>query len=515
MKSSILRDVYSSFQCIKVWSPMSTVCHTHHGGIFNFDFSLDGSVLVAACERQSLLVFDPHNARLIGSQENAHRDCVNYIRFLDSRLFASCSDDKTVCLWDLRYMKKSIMTLIGHSNWVKNIEYARNLGLLVTSGFDGSICTWDINTNRSTDSVVCNPVFHTSGLMRSRLTPDTEKLIITTTEGYIIVIHDLDLTTLSQDLAGFKPSLYRVMQTRGFPLHQAYKYNSLFTRKRNRVELISDFPSGNDAEMIASLDVHPQGWCVASRNTSSDENSEWTCVHDIQGTLDEVNMEEVQQQSPHIEELLSSPGVENEAGAAAADTGSESSTLSMPREPELVSLLGDDASVQSVAVRSLRSVNRADVDSEEPVSAPYVQLGDRVNFIIHSPSVEERIILMVRQTGAPAQTPNVWHMHKNRTRLSHYVEEPNVGRGFIKEICFSNDGRLICSPFGNGVRMLAFDRSCHELCDSVPRSPVALQEIVTNTNRGGTVVSNKFSPTDALLVTGCLEGKIGFHQPFW
>lgn len=224
-------------------------------------------------------------------------------------------------------------------------------------------------------------------------------------------------------------------------------------------------------------------------------------------------MEEVQQQSPNIEELLSSPVVENEASAA-PEAGSESSTLSVHREPELVSLLGDDTSVQGVAVRSLRSVNRANVDSEESVSAPYVQLGDRVNFIIHSPSVEERIILMVRQTGMP-QTANVWHMHKNRARLSHYIEEPNVGRGFIKEICFSNDGRLICSPFGNGVRMLAFDRSCHELCDSVPRSPVALQEIVTNTNRGGTVVSNKFSPTDALLVTGCLEGKIGFHQPFW
>jgi len=91
--------------------------------------------------------------------------------------------------------------------------------------------------------------------MRSRLTPDGEKLIITTTEGYIIVIHDLDLSTLSQDLSGFKPSLYRVMQTRGFPLPQACKYNSLFTRKTNRVELISDFPPWNDAEMIASLDV--------------------------------------------------------------------------------------------------------------------------------------------------------------------------------------------------------------------------------------------------------------------
>lgn len=91
--------------------------------------------------------------------------------------------------------------------------------------------------------------------MRSRLTPDGEKLVITTTEGYIIIIHDLDLSTLSQDLSGFKPSLYRVMQTRGSPLAQACKYNSLFTRKTNRVELISDFPPWNDAEMIASLDV--------------------------------------------------------------------------------------------------------------------------------------------------------------------------------------------------------------------------------------------------------------------
>jgi len=38
------------------------------------------SVMVAACERQSVLVFDPHNARLIGCQEKAHTDCVNYVR---------------------------------------------------------------------------------------------------------------------------------------------------------------------------------------------------------------------------------------------------------------------------------------------------------------------------------------------------------------------------------------------------------------------------------------------------
>lgn len=70
---------------------------------------------------------------------------VSNSRFLDSRTFASCSDDTTVRLWDVRSLKYNVRTLHGHSNWVKNVEYASSLGLLVTSGFDGSIYTWDIN----------------------------------------------------------------------------------------------------------------------------------------------------------------------------------------------------------------------------------------------------------------------------------------------------------------------------------------------------------------------------------
>ena len=69
-----------------------------------------------------------------------------YFRFLDSRTFATCSDDTTVALWDVRNLKQKMRTLRGHSNWVKNIEYAREEGLLVTSGFDGCIFTWDINS---------------------------------------------------------------------------------------------------------------------------------------------------------------------------------------------------------------------------------------------------------------------------------------------------------------------------------------------------------------------------------
>lgn len=66
-------------------------------------------------------------------------------RFLDDRLFATCSDDTTVALWDTRYLKHNVRTFHGHSNWVKNIEYDSKQGILVTSGFDGCIYTWNIN----------------------------------------------------------------------------------------------------------------------------------------------------------------------------------------------------------------------------------------------------------------------------------------------------------------------------------------------------------------------------------
>ena len=40
------------------------------------------------------------------------------------------------------------------------------------------------------------------------------------------------------------------------PLH--LPFGQLFTAKRNRVEFVCDFPEGDDAEVISSLQMHPQ-----------------------------------------------------------------------------------------------------------------------------------------------------------------------------------------------------------------------------------------------------------------
>jgi WD repeat-containing protein 32 len=68
-----------------------------------------------------------------------------------------------------------------------------------------------------------------------RLTPDNSKMVLSTAGGYIMVIHNLDFATLNQDLAGFKPNMYRLMQISQTPISLATDFSHLFTSKRNRI----------------------------------------------------------------------------------------------------------------------------------------------------------------------------------------------------------------------------------------------------------------------------------------
>lgn len=65
------------------------------------------------------------------------------------------------------------------------------------------------------------------------------------------------ISVLCSFVSAFQPNLYRLMQVRRQLLPIASKFDYLFSKsqKSNRVELVSDFPKGNDAEVISSLQV--------------------------------------------------------------------------------------------------------------------------------------------------------------------------------------------------------------------------------------------------------------------
>jgi WD repeat-containing protein 32 len=99
----------------------------------------------------------------------------------------------------------------------------------------------------------------------------------------------------------------------------------------------------------------------------------------------------------------------------------------------------------------------------------------------------------------------------NGRRLSHDIEESDSGRGFIKELSFSHDGRVIASPFAHGARLLAFDSGCSQWRKE--SEVKTLSEIKFLLGHPMAVCCSKFSPNHMLLATGCLAGRIVLHEP--
>jgi len=93
--------------------------------------------------------------------------------------------------------------------------------------------------------------------MRSRVTRDGSKLIVSTTDGFLLAIHDLDLNRITKDLFGFVPSNHRLALHKDTPNSEPVEdpFEYLFTSRRNRVEIIDDFPMDDEPSMVPSLEV--------------------------------------------------------------------------------------------------------------------------------------------------------------------------------------------------------------------------------------------------------------------
>ncbi|XP_061518100.1 DDB1- and CUL4-associated factor 10 homolog [Anopheles gambiae] len=605
---TIHRTIYRSLEPKKIWNDPGRFpgIVRDYGGAFNLEFSPDGTLLVAACQKKSIVLFDPLTEIQICAVKNAHTECVNCIKFIDHQIFATCSDDTTVALWDIRNLTTKLRTLNGHSGWVKNIEYSKRDRMLLSSGFDGSVYGWEINNYTEYGSVY-RRVLHTSGLLRSRLSPDESRLVLSMSSGYLIIIHDLDLANLAGDLEGFYPNVYRLMQVGRQLIPMAARFRHLFysKRKKNRIELVTDFPPNNNPEMISSLAIHPQGWCTLTRNVSSDEMTEWSVVHDIQelphdeeSDEDEEELAEREQnrreedndqaeessnsgvnvaRDPQpgtsgmsgrstrgselggmfrlnvtMREMMSSveshrePAVgSNEANANAEGnvdpqpSGSRSNLVtsrsSPPHEAQHVEAgpSGQQPPAANVRRQNGRGrrvmITRRNLRSENAstdVWATEVTFRERKN--MPSPQVRNNrgqiygIVSGVSSsastgyTGAGRKRANE-KICKNVPRMLYYIQETITDQGFIRESCFSPDGRIICSPHDHGFRLLAFNENCNELqhATGIWRNEKAqqLHEVKRKQCHSSLVVSSQFSPRFPLLVTGCLLGKIVWHQP--
>jgi WD repeat-containing protein 32 len=253
-----------------------------YGSVFGLEFSPQGNVVISACEKNAILIIDPYTHQCVKAVQEAHTDCVNCVRFLDNRTFLTCSDDTTLAVWDIRNMDEKVSSLVGHNKWVKSIEYSPQEQLLVTTGYDNTVRIWETD-NFAEGCVSGRVAFHCHYITRLKLTADGKKMVIGTSVGFMLVIHELRLRRLEEDMAGFQP--FQVWIS-----HRGDNYSCIktkpFTRHQNRVQFISDFLPEMSQWCFNSIQVHPSGTCVLSRFVSEDIKAEWTAVHALDSTAD-------------------------------------------------------------------------------------------------------------------------------------------------------------------------------------------------------------------------------------
>lgn len=308
----------------------------------------------------------------------------------------------------------------------------------------------------------------------------------------------------------------------------AAEFDHVFSKsmRKNRVELVSDFP--NDAEVISSLQIHPQGWCALSRNISYDESTEFTCLHDIQHRDfdDDEDTNENDAESEQQHRKTNEQRVGTHSGMVELST----STSRTPNE--------DLSSQSPLSNTANESANvQAAVSTHPDIWAAEVTVRDRMHGIrrnstgtfsnthvygISSGVLSSNSALPVRLSTQLSPNANYRYMYvpkksipQNVRRMLYSIEQPNKGKGLIKEECFSSDGRLICSPYDKGFRLLAFSRDCLELPKALTYQMGSnkLYELKYFKCHSEIVVSTRFSPIQPLLASGCLQGRVVWHQP--
>lgn len=267
--------------------------------------------------------------------------------------------------------------------------------------------------------------------------------------------------------------------------------------------------------------IHPHGWCALSRNISYDESTEFTCLHDIQHRDYDESVDSVE--CDNTEQKLIESSDEPDSSS---DNANRPMEIDSPQSPQT----NDESAL------NLSTATAASHTTHPDIWAAEVTLRDRLLGVrrnrsatfgnTHVYGISSGVLSMPQaSSNQPVRLPQAngyRYMYvpkksipQNVRRMLYSIEQPNKGQGLIKEECFSSCGRLICSPYGFGFRLLSFSPDCLELPNalSYQKESHKLTELKYVKCHQDIVVSTRFSPIQPLLASGCLQGRIIWHQP--
>ncbi|QKX62565.1 uncharacterized protein TRUGW13939_09726 [Talaromyces rugulosus] len=208
-KRSIIRNIYidkiPSFiqrlpEVESDWSAMLQTLEGHSKSVRAVMFSPDGKLLASCSDDRTVKLWDPATGALLQTLEG-HSNSVQVVAFSpDGKLLASCSDDRTVKLWDPA-TDIILQTLEGHSGSVRKMVFSPD-GKLLASCSDRTVKLWD----PATGTILQTLEGHSSLVWTVAFSPDG-KLLASGSGDRTVKLWDPATGTLLQTLEGCSDSV--------------------------------------------------------------------------------------------------------------------------------------------------------------------------------------------------------------------------------------------------------------------------------------------------------------------
>jgi WD40 repeat protein len=181
----------------------------HADWVRSLDFSPDGRILASCSDDRTIRLWDLTTNRLIDPPLTGHSAAVLSVAFSpDGKYLVSGSADKTIRLWDITYWRQKslaathtitalpaeaqIRVLFGHTDWIRSVAFDPTGTRIASGSDDHSIRLWET----ATGDQIHSPFFgHTNSVLNVKFSPD----------GQLIASSSSDRTVILWDVATGKP----------------------------------------------------------------------------------------------------------------------------------------------------------------------------------------------------------------------------------------------------------------------------------------------------------------------